>query len=99
VSGPPVFQLYLPLIERNTFAGTLVVEYSVDALLRNHVPPDVMRRHMIAVVDDRTSCWPPPGPRRPAVEPARADHQRSTAGRRRDRPQRCAARATARPSA
>ncbi len=52
-TGPAVFQLYLPLIERNTFAGTLVVQYSVDALLRNHVPGEVMRRHMIAVVDDR----------------------------------------------
>jgi PAS domain S-box-containing protein len=52
-SGGAVFQLYLPLIERNTFAGALVVQYSVDALLRNHVPADVMRRHMITVVDDQ----------------------------------------------
>ena len=52
-SGTPVFQLYLPLIERNTFAGTLMVEYSVETLLRNHVPVDVVRRHMMAVVDER----------------------------------------------
>ena len=51
--GAAVFQLYLPLIERNTFAGALVVQYSVDALLRNHVPTEVVRRHMVAVVDDR----------------------------------------------
>ncbi len=51
-ASSPVFQLYLPLIERNTFAGALVVQYSVDALLRNLVPPEVMRRHMITVVDD-----------------------------------------------
>ncbi|MBK7262422.1 MAG: PAS domain S-box protein [Rubrivivax sp.] len=52
-SGNPVFQLYLPLIERNTFAGTLVVEYSIDTLLRNHVPAEVVRRHSIAVLDDQ----------------------------------------------
>jgi PAS domain S-box-containing protein len=52
-AGVPVFQLYLPLVERNTFAGALVVEYSIDTLLRNLVPPEVVRRHMIAVVDDQ----------------------------------------------
>ena len=52
-TGSPVFQLHLPLIERNTFAGTLAVEYSVETLLRNLVPNDVVRRHMVAVVDDK----------------------------------------------
>lgn len=51
--GQPVFQLHLPLAERGSFAGTLVVEYSVDALLRNFVPQDVARRHMITVIDDQ----------------------------------------------
>lgn len=52
-SGQPVFQLYLPLIERNTFAGALVVEYSVETLLRQHVPAEVVRRHAIAVIDEQ----------------------------------------------
>ena len=52
-SGTSVFQLYLPLIERNAFAGTLVVEYSVETLLRNLVPAEVVRRHTMAVLGDR----------------------------------------------
>ncbi len=50
-SGVPVFQLHLPLIERNAFAGTLVVEYSIDTLLRNQVPTEVVRRHMMSVLN------------------------------------------------
>jgi PAS domain S-box-containing protein len=50
--GTTVFQLHVPLVERGSFAGALIVEYSVDALLRNFVPADVARRHMISVVDD-----------------------------------------------
>jgi PAS domain S-box-containing protein len=52
-AGHPVFQLYLPLIERNTFSGALMVEYSVETLLRQHVPAEVVRRHAVAVTDDR----------------------------------------------
>ncbi|MFT3821721.1 MAG: PAS domain S-box protein [Rubrivivax sp.] len=52
-SGLSVFQLYLPLIERNAFAGTLVVEYSAETLLRNLVPAEVVRRHTMAVLGDR----------------------------------------------
>jgi PAS domain S-box-containing protein len=50
--GANVFQLHVPLVERGSFAGALIVEYSVDTLLRNFVPADVARRHMISVVDD-----------------------------------------------
>ena len=50
--GAPVFQMHIPLIERSAFAGTLVVEYSVDSLVRFFVPNDVSRRHMISVVDE-----------------------------------------------
>ena len=49
--GAPVFQLHIPLIEQGIFAGTLIVEYSVDALVRHFVPADVAQRHMISVVD------------------------------------------------
>jgi PAS domain S-box-containing protein len=52
-SGTSVFQLYIPLIERNTFAGVLLVEYAVEALVRHFVPADVAQRHVISVVDDK----------------------------------------------
>ncbi len=52
-NGAQVFQLHTPLIDHGSFGGTLIVEYSVDSLLRNFVPAEVMRRHMIAIVDDR----------------------------------------------
>jgi len=51
VYGLPVFQMHVPLLERNGFIGALIVEYSVDALVRFYVPTDVSRRHMVAVVD------------------------------------------------
>lgn len=51
-TGAGIFQLYLPLVERNAFAGALVVQYSVESLVRHFVPADVARRHMIAIVDD-----------------------------------------------
>ncbi len=52
-TGSAVFQLHIPLIERNTFAGVLVVEYSIDALVRHFVPAEVAQRHMISVIDER----------------------------------------------
>jgi PAS domain S-box-containing protein len=52
-SGTPVFQLQVPLIERNAFAGALIAEYSVESLLRHYVPPEVSRRHSISIVDER----------------------------------------------
>ena len=51
--GSPVFQLYVPLIDRAAFAGAIIVEYSVEALVRHFVPADVSQRHMIAVVDEK----------------------------------------------
>ncbi len=51
LNGNAVFQLHLPLLDRSGFAGALVVEYGVDALVRFYVPADVSRRHMVAVVD------------------------------------------------
>ena len=50
--GSPVFQLHVPLIERSIFSGAIVVEYSVDALIRHFVPADVAQRHMISVLDE-----------------------------------------------
>ncbi|TDM06737.1 MAG: PAS domain-containing sensor histidine kinase [Ideonella sp. MAG2] len=48
--GAPVFQLHVPLIDRHGFAGAIVVEYSIEALLRYFVPTEVTRRHAIAVL-------------------------------------------------
>jgi hypothetical protein len=51
--GAPLFQLHIPLIEQGVFAGTLIAEYSVEALVRHFVPADVAQRHMIAVIDEK----------------------------------------------
>ncbi len=51
-TGAAAFQLHLPLVERSTFAGVIIVEYSVDSLVRHFVPADVAQRHMISVVDE-----------------------------------------------
>ena len=52
-TGASVIQMHVPLVARNAFAGALVVEYSVEALLRLFVPPDIAIRHSMSVVDDR----------------------------------------------
>jgi len=51
--GSSVFQLQVPLVARNAFAGNLLVEYSLESLLRNFVPADVAQRHSMSVVDER----------------------------------------------
>ncbi|GMV45285.1 MAG: hypothetical protein AMXMBFR66_06830 [Pseudomonadota bacterium] len=50
--GVAAFQLYVPLGERGAFAGALVAEYAVDALLRHYVPAEAAQRHPIAIVDE-----------------------------------------------
>jgi PAS domain S-box-containing protein len=47
----PVFQIHVPLLDRNAFVGTLAVEYSVESLLRQLVPAEVTRRHAISLLD------------------------------------------------
>nr|WP_286181056.1 PAS domain-containing sensor histidine kinase [Leptothrix sp. C29] len=44
-------QVLVPVIDHGNFAGALVAEYSVEALLRHFVPPEVAQRHVISVVD------------------------------------------------
>ena len=46
-----VFQVHVPLIDHGNFAGTLVAEYSTDALLRYFVPAEVSRRRVISLLD------------------------------------------------
>jgi len=50
-NGTAVFQLYVPLYDQGQFTGALVAEYSIEAMLRQMVPPEVTQRHTIAVVD------------------------------------------------
>ena len=54
--GTPVFQVHVPLIDRSAFTGTLVAEYSVEALLRYFVPSEVSQRHAISVIDARDAA-------------------------------------------
>ncbi|MBL8344579.1 MAG: PAS domain S-box protein [Rubrivivax sp.] len=51
--GGAVFQLHIPLIERGGFAGVLMAEYSITDIIRQQVPPDVARRHVVAIVDEQ----------------------------------------------
>ncbi|HEX2012627.1 MAG TPA: PAS domain S-box protein [Roseateles sp.] len=48
-----VFQVQVPLLDRTGFAGVLIAEYSVEALLRYWVPSEVSSRHPISVLDSR----------------------------------------------
>ncbi len=52
-SGSYVFQLHVPLIERSSFVGALVVEYSVESLVRHFVPADVSQRHTLSVINEK----------------------------------------------
>ncbi|MEQ1806322.1 MAG: PAS domain S-box protein [Burkholderiaceae bacterium] len=49
--GDAVFQVHIPLLDRNSFAGTLVAEYSVESLIRYFVPAEVSTRHAIVALD------------------------------------------------
>src|SRR5256885_1374515 len=52
VDGTAVFQVHIPLISHTNFAGTLVAEYSIEALLRHAVPEEVTKRRAIEVLDE-----------------------------------------------
>lgn len=53
VAGQPVYQMHVPVLDRSAFSGVVVVEYAIDDLLRNLVPPDVSRRHLMSIVTDQ----------------------------------------------
>lgn len=48
-----VLMLQVPLSEQGRFSGTVMGEYSVDGLLRFGIPPEIMARYAVALVDDR----------------------------------------------
>ena len=50
--GTVVFQTHVPLLNGGVFAGALIVEYSVEGLLRYFVPPEIARRRAISVLDE-----------------------------------------------
>lgn len=50
-AGVTVFQVHVPIIDRNAFSGMLVAEYSVEALLRYFVPAEVSKRHGVSLLD------------------------------------------------
>jgi len=51
--GQAVFQVQVPLLlsGNNLYAGSLIAEYSIDALVRYFVPTEVANRHMVALLD------------------------------------------------
>lgn len=44
--------LQVPLAEQGRFSGTVMGEYSVDGLMRFGMPPEIMARYAVALVDD-----------------------------------------------
>jgi len=54
-NGLPVFQTHVPLLNGGVFVGALVVEYSIESLIRHFVPPEVTRRRAISVLDEHAN--------------------------------------------
>ena len=51
-AGNPLVQLQVPLVANDAFLGTVLVEYSLEALLRYYVPADIAARHRIEIHDE-----------------------------------------------
>jgi len=67
-------QVQVPLLERSAFAGVLIAEYSIEGLMRRHVPREVSARHAITLLDasDRVlastvTAMPGAKPARPSI--------------------------------
>ena len=71
--GTGAFQVQVPLLERNAFAGVLIAEYSIDTLMRRNVPVEVSTRHAITLVDanDHDHIYASTITPMPGVKPAR----------------------------
>jgi PAS domain S-box-containing protein len=48
-----ILMLQVPLSEQGRFAGTVMGEYAIDGLMRFGVPPEIMSRYAVALMDDR----------------------------------------------
>jgi PAS domain S-box-containing protein len=49
-------QVHVPVMRRGRFAGALVGQYSIEVLLRNVVPPEIVQRQAISLVDVHTGA-------------------------------------------
>jgi PAS domain S-box-containing protein len=52
-SGDTRLQLHIPIVPDGHFAGELLAEYSVDALLRYGVPADILAKYATALLDSK----------------------------------------------
>ena len=50
-TGPATLQLHLPLMEKISFKGDLIAEYSVDALFRYGVPNEITSKYAVSFHD------------------------------------------------
>ena len=48
-------QLHIPMTSNNHFKGVVMVEYSIDGLLRFSIPPEITSRHAVALVDGKNT--------------------------------------------
>ncbi|MDR2154082.1 MAG: PAS domain S-box protein [Burkholderiaceae bacterium] len=51
--GVPVLQLHIPFTFDGRFAGELLAEYSIDALLRYGVPSEILAKYAAALLDSK----------------------------------------------
>ena len=70
--GNAVFQVQVPLVERNAFAGVLLAEYSIEGLMRRNVPVEVSRRHTVSLVDAAERVYASTVTQLPGAKPTRA---------------------------
>jgi PAS domain S-box-containing protein len=69
--GNAVFQIQVPVLERSAFAGALIAEYSIEGLMRRHVPKEVSTRHAITLLDDADHIYASTVTPMPGTKPAR----------------------------
>jgi len=55
--GNPVFQVQVPLLDRGTFAGALLAEYTIEGLMRRLVAKEVSARHAFTLLDDKNHMY------------------------------------------
>ena len=51
--APKTLMLLTPLTEQGRFMGVVMGEYSIDGLLRFGIPPEVMARYAVALLDEQ----------------------------------------------
>jgi PAS domain S-box-containing protein len=51
ITGAPVFQIHVPLLQRGRVVGMLVAQYTLEVLLRLAVPHEIVHRHAMSILD------------------------------------------------